>query len=330
MIDVNTAIKELLLKHQRVVLPGIGAFITEYKEAEVDNTSNTFKPPQKEISFDSSIANEDDTLIADFFSKSSKLDAATAKERVDRFLASVKEKLDNNEQVILPHIGSLKKSSDSGKIIFVAQNDRNFLLDAYGFDSFTLEPKKIEKVPKENQALEVERNAAKKRWIWIPAAVLVLLIILTGYAYFLSVQKDISFSESLRVHILDVIAGDDNLQAERTGYTKTDTSSVGQALDEQTRAENALALDSEKTVVEDKYAGYSEFVIIAGSFTRFKNAEKLKERLEKKGFNPSIRLSDNNYYRVSLMSFTDRVEALDALNRLQSENKDLKLWLLSK
>ena len=54
-MEISQHIKDLLLTHDRVILPGFGAFIAKYKPAKINQENHTMVPPSKEIIFDEKI-----------------------------------------------------------------------------------------------------------------------------------------------------------------------------------------------------------------------------------------------------------------------------------
>lgn len=74
-------------------------------------------------------------------------------------------------------------------------------------------------------------------------------------------------------------------------------------------------------------ASKEKYHLIAGSFSDYKNAEKLVSILQKQGF-PSylIDKSSNGFYRVILKSFSNKEEALQQMNNINTLNRFS--WLL--
>ena len=50
-MKMETYISELLYRHDCVILPGLGGFITNYRSAQIHPVSHTLRPPSKSISF---------------------------------------------------------------------------------------------------------------------------------------------------------------------------------------------------------------------------------------------------------------------------------------
>ena len=69
------------------------------------------------------------------------------------------------------------------------------------------------------------------------------------------------------------------------------------------------------------------YYIIAGAFSEKKNANKMLDKLNRWRYNAEI-VEGGNLLRVSYDSFTNREEAVLALNKIKLENSDA--WLLTK
>ena len=62
-VDFGKIIHELLLENEIVIIPGFGAFVSEYKPAEISVDSDEIKPPSKTVLFNQQIRNNDGLLV---------------------------------------------------------------------------------------------------------------------------------------------------------------------------------------------------------------------------------------------------------------------------
>jgi cell division protein FtsN len=70
------------------------------------------------------------------------------------------------------------------------------------------------------------------------------------------------------------------------------------------------------------------FYLIGGSFAKIENADKLIARYSQKGFNPQIiGQASNGYYRVSIMAYLRKEEAMEELRRIR-ESEIPGAWVL--
>ena len=63
-MDFGKYIRELLMIHDCVILPGLGGFIANYKPAEIHPGQGTIHPPSKQILFNRQLVHNDGLLFA--------------------------------------------------------------------------------------------------------------------------------------------------------------------------------------------------------------------------------------------------------------------------
>ena len=71
------------------------------------------------------------------------------------------------------------------------------------------------------------------------------------------------------------------------------------------------------------------FFIIAGSFKNLKNASDLQDKLNARGFQAELMVTENRMYRVSVASYATKDEAEKGLYEITSEPGLKSCWLLS-
>ncbi len=331
-VDIKIVVKELLKKNPCVILPRLGGFTAEYASAKVDPNSNTFNPPRKKLGFNPDLTN-DGGLIHGYLIKEKGFSENEANKVLADFVQQVWRRLDHGLEENFPNIGTLKLN-EKKVIEFESATDENLLLESYGFDSFKYSPSNTSKKTPAIEQPRVKRPSFARALIFIVG----IPLLITYGVYFYMEGDPVPFrslftNDSVKDFTLDeydaFLSGDKNDTTTNEEYKELD-----KKLDHQTRPENALkytedpASTREKPVA-DKYAGMTEFHIIAGSFKKMSNARVLSQKLVTKGFQPTILDKQNGYFRVSIKSFDNRTIALQEFNRLRSKHRDLKLWLLS-
>ena len=81
----------------------------------------------------------------------------------------------------------------------------------------------------------------------------------------------------------------------------------------------------------DIFSSFSinNFYIIAGSFSKLKNASDLQDQLKKRGFDAEVMITENRMYRVSVAAYSTKEEAEKELRQIKSEPGLQSAWLLS-
>ncbi len=108
---------------------------------------------------------------------------------------------------------------------------------------------------------------------------------------------------------------------------------LGDELDSSARMENALGMpeeSSEKAAsVDGDKEEYIEYHIIAGSFRDYENARELQQELTLMGYPSLIIEPGNGIYRVSAISFRDKVTALNELVAFREKTGLSTAWLMN-
>lgn len=133
MKDLNVYVEELLYKHQCVIIPKFGAFISNRKSAKLFE-DKTFSPPKRELTFNASL-NSNDGLLIKYISENSGVDYNLVEDYVNLAVEGWKRVLQQGESLTLDNIGLLKQTPE-GRISFEAFEDVNYLTDSFGMSPF--------------------------------------------------------------------------------------------------------------------------------------------------------------------------------------------------
>ena len=127
-------IRDLLYRYDCIILPNLGAFVTRNVSSNIDETNSLIKPPQKIISFNSSI-NENDGLLANHISVVENISHKQATKKVEKKILSYKKILNNKKFLKIKDVGEL--SLNDGKYLFSPSNKINFLSSSFGLTEFS-------------------------------------------------------------------------------------------------------------------------------------------------------------------------------------------------
>ncbi len=129
-MEINRYIKDLLLEHDCVVIPGLGGFIGTAMRAEVQTITKTINPPGKRISFNGQLQRNDGLLIH-HISLVERITYDEAEEGVLNFVKACKRRLEQSGLIIFPEVGKLIADSE-GTISFQPTPGRNLLQESFG------------------------------------------------------------------------------------------------------------------------------------------------------------------------------------------------------
>lgn len=311
-------IKDLLYRYNCVVVPGFGAFLTQQKSAVIHESTNTFYPPIKTVSFNQQLVSNDGLLVS-YAAESQDVSFEEMLKQISEEVFDWKSRLEKGEHLKLIDIGSLWSGTE-GKIQFQPSGSVNYLTSSFGMSSFVSAPVTREILKNEVAQLEEkipftftpEKRETSTLQPYLKYAAVVLLALTTGFAGY-------------QYHS----ANQNNLQlAEEDAQEQ-----VSKRIQEATFFDTAplelptITLKTSKKKGVEK-TGQKTHHIIAGAFRFRTNADKKIEQLKTQGFNPSyIGTNPFGLYLVAYDSFTDSDKALEALREIKLLQKDA--WLKS-
>ena len=294
--SVEEHIKDLLFRHDCVIIPNFGGLVSNPVSSKINTVSGTIFPPRKLIVFNKNLSINDGLLI-NHISKKEKISVDESKNIVFDFSKKITYSLMTERSMRLNNIGLFTLGSEDN-IIFHQDITNNFDLNSFGFESF-----QIQKKTKTKKIIDINQSSTTKKISYKAAAVLVPLILL-----------------SLTNILLDTSTNNINIQKSDLNFFKKSK------VPKLNVAENKIEKEIEKietiTTPEMK-----NFHVIAGAFIEKSNAEKLNNSLIESNFNSEILLSENGYHRVSYNSFESKENAIIELEKIKRINKSA--WILT-
>ena len=147
-------IAQLLYRYQCVTVPGFGAFLTDIQPAQLIESTNTFYPPKKVVSFNAHLKNNDG-LLANHISQLGKISYEMAVQDIAKEVSLWKNALLNQQSIVFNAIGTIHLNT-SGTLTFEASTHVNFHTSSFGLNTFvspTVRREVFEKMP---EAIETE------------------------------------------------------------------------------------------------------------------------------------------------------------------------------
>ena len=207
-------VKEVVMDHDNVTLPGVGSFVAELVPAAFADRGYTILPPYRRLFF--SPKQGEDTLLADFYASSNQISQADAARILEEFLSEMKEVLKVRKTIVFPGLGRLRATREN-HFFFVADEDLDIYPAGFGLQPISLKTHEetreevaqavaslaeILEVPKEEEqemagqaghdeaetghdeektghdgeaCLEAPRR--RRWWIWVLAGIVLLLVL---------------------------------------------------------------------------------------------------------------------------------------------------------
>lgn len=135
MLRIAAHIERLLWTQDCVILPGWGGFMCQTQPAAYDESTHTFRPAHKELSFNATLRHGDG-LLAEAYRKAYGVDYPQAQLLVEQDSEALRSQLQAERQVSLGHLGTLSLG-DEEQLIFTPGDEAWLNADRYGLSAFT-------------------------------------------------------------------------------------------------------------------------------------------------------------------------------------------------
>lgn len=353
-MNIGIYIRALLPEHDTVVIPGLGAFVSSYKPAQIDEKSGEMKPPSKAVSFETKIRNNDG-LLAGKIAQEEGIALIEAYRKLENEREEILYRLDKGERVTLDDLGELWYDKNN-KLRFFSSEKDILLLDAYGLES---EPLKTEPEPEPKHQPEKEPEnknkkivagkkenpqdpfkeetpivyegatlkdagsppgKSKKAW-WL----LLFLIPLFGGAIYIFTRN--SGTEKPPVEAT-FTAPQQEAAIPPADTTDTDTVNADAETAEEEDANlmaSEVANDSTSFITPDT----SKYYLISGSFEDYDNAQKFIQRLRREGYQPFHLGKHGSFYLVGVDTFDNPIEAYGQQYNYLDKHPESGAWVFA-
>ena len=129
-------VKEAILDHDAVTLPGVGCFVAELVPSSFSDKGYTINPPYRRLYF--SPKQGTDTYLADLYARDNQgVDAGMANRILTEFLSEMKEILKVKKTVVFPGLGRLRATREN-HFFFVADEDLDIYPEGLGLAPLSL------------------------------------------------------------------------------------------------------------------------------------------------------------------------------------------------
>jgi len=338
-MELHRHIKELLIQHDCVLVPGFGGFVANSCSASIDPATHVFLPPRKEISFNVHLT-RNDGLLANHIGMVESCSYSTAMDGINDVVKTWKDALNDGVKVELEEIGTLYKDTH-GQVLFEPDMTEGFLPVAFGLTSFQSPPikresrqQKIEKQIQEPVEKLTQKVADKSKGKVIPlrryasavAASILLALMVWG------VTK-VELPAELPFHYSELNPFKSKVELT---YAPRDEVSVPIVAATPEKGEADVWLETvyrekeEDLAKKEKPKKAHRFFVIGGCFADYDNAERLIRRLKRKGFDAQlVGKNKRSLHRVAYSGYSTRREAKRALLKIKKEQMP-SAWLFVK
>jgi hypothetical protein len=328
----NTYIIELLYRHDKLVVPGLGAFICTEAPSGIHPVTHEIRPPSKEISFDSR-QQDDDGVLLTYLVKNLPARKEAARRILNEKVNAFREALKTEAQT-LPGLGTFRLLAH-GDLEFTPDPSANFLASSFGLRMVRANPvlrnaspssEAVSEVPEKPAEIPVIQSAAapgppmaevkppqapnNKKRNYSLAIFLLPLLAFTALG--------ILYHRDAELTVRMIVSGWQAKQTDSTPAAITPGTTINEA--------SMPAPTPVDTIIESNLAPdtVQRYFIVAGCFKSEHNANNLVRELQGKGYNASIQgRNTQGLLQVCYQGFADTLSANTFLQNIKAnENRD--------
>ncbi len=309
-MQLETYISDLLYRYDCVTISEFGAFLTHRVSAKLDDSSHSFYPPKKVLSFNEQLQHNDG-LLSNYIAEVEKIPYEVAVQKIAKYVKTIKSYLIQGETITFNNIGELVLNNE-GKINFEPVYHINYLTDAFGLSQFESANISREVYKKEVETIEkvipisITPEKRNSRPYLKYAAIALIALTVGGFT-----------ASNYYINQIE----EQNQMAQEEANQQLDA-----------KVQEATFVISNPlpaaTLTIEKQSG--NYHIVAGAFRVESNSDKKVKQLQDLGYK-ARKIGVNKYglHEVVYASYIDRVEALRALRQIKKGNNP-EAWLLVK
>jgi nucleoid DNA-binding protein len=187
MVDL---VADLLFKHNCVIVPGLGGFVSNYSKAEFKEEYQTILPARKRIAFNEKL-HENDGLLINHVAKTKGISYSEAEVEVNKFVEYASERIHHHKSFEFKNVGTFYYTRENN-VVFVPYEGINMLTDSYGLSPLKLRATQkmsetadvratVEVVPDTKKVKKIKQNRKsnfniKRLWPVISGAAVILFV----------------------------------------------------------------------------------------------------------------------------------------------------------
>ena len=314
MLDLEKHINDLLYNYDCVIVPGLGGFVANNKNATLNEKTGIFSPPRREIGFNKSLSHNDGLLIS-HISNAHGISFEECSTKLAQHILALKEELKQGAIITIGAAGELKNDA-LGNTLFIPNIRESFSTESFGLSTFHFNT--LNEVKKQNETTRrwVRHTLQSRNVRQIAASVTLIVGMLFVSPEFSNQTQQGTFTDffpKTANQVAPVIENSEvlntNMFSEVEDATKNTVTVV--------QASETVSIEKENT-----------YFIIGASFKEEHQAKTHLNKLTRKGIEGAEIIEANNRYRVALQGFSDKATALEALENHRKKNGSDSAWLL--
>lgn len=299
-------ISALLYRYQCVIVPGFGAFITEIQSSFYDKGKQSFFPPEKRISFNKNIINNDG-LLMNHIAIEEGISHEDAMTKINSVLEDWANTLQSFGKLDLDTIGSFQLNEENN-LVFTPIKNQNYLATSFGLSSVSVNCILRESSDNVIQSPSVAKQSSKYNFFKYASVIVLTLgigsvLVQNGYTAYVNDQT---------------LTIENNVQNEIQNKLQQATFIIEPSIESISLPVEAIKKES------------LNYHIVASAFRSADNAATEVQKLKAKGYENASFLDKNKYgmYPVLYGSFSTQEEAQNHLRKIHhSVNREAWIFI---
>lgn len=332
MIELARHIEALLLKHNCVIVPHLGGFVTHYVPARHLSSENLYLPPHRSVGFNPQLTINDGLLVQSYMQAYDTNYPETLR-LIENATSMLKKELQESGEFKLNGIGTLFMNMDGG-YDFVSNEAGVLSPELYGLDAFNVECV-TDYYRKTNSTKNIHSNGMKikeggrnyifrinKELVNYAAAAIIAIIFYFAWATPISDQNSLSSpTTAAALSPVPTTIIQKPIQKEE----RTDSMSLSSPLSETDR-QDPTGLSAQNINIKNNIHYFS---IVLLSCVPQKNAEEFVEKLHEENLPLASVNVKRKMVRVLYGQYSKESEAYTELNKLRKANKHFsEAWVM--
>lgn len=318
MKNIAQHIEELIIKHNCVIVPQLGGFLTYQTSAYIYN--NKLYAPTHQIRFNKQLSHQDG-LLAEAYMRERKVNYTDAVKIINEEIYTITKIIENGDNYILGRIGSISLNADK-QIIFKASN-ASFLPENIGLTSVSL----IKRTRERDEKIVIKLPTTKNNFIRYAAAVAIIILStllmpshINDSAYHATLSFDsLNNIESLQKTDINKLSIDSIYNSEDTKEENLDITENKDSM----KNEKIKIIDTKQIISNNKYH------LIVASLTSLEQANKYIEEQKNYDTTQLQIIEKDGKYRISAMSFKSYKIAINYIDSIKGNGSTSKnAWIL--
>lgn len=360
MIELSRHIESLMLKHDCVIVPNLGGFVTQYVPARRVDDEQLFLPPCRSVGFNPQL-NLNDGLLVQSYMQAYDTNYPEALKLINDAVAQLKQQLQEEGEYELSGIGKLTLGA-GGRYNFAPCEAGVLSPELYGLDAVTTP--RIAELQKATQQSEDKTKSSKKKvnikrteknytisinreLVNYVAAAVVAIVFYFIFATPINnnEQTEHQVASTMYEQLFNNATTSQQSTATQPTLTTTPIATTPNGMDsttvltttqqvETTQQEQKVTPQVDATNAKEEKeqptqpAVSGQFTLVLASAITEENAQNFSERLKKQGLNEASPYRRGRMVRVIYGHYPTEQAAQAALNKLQHNNAFAEAWVM--